>query len=307
MNSNYLWRSKWEKQWWALAGKKEFSHAAGEPPWGNLCDKWLDIHAHVSTLQVGTSCILPVFFNFYSNFYFYLLQKFLLAFTRFYSRLHHLLSLLSLYPEAKCVAALPGWPAFSITSGSVCSCTLFHVCPVKTGRLVIQSDWRGVMLQIRPLLKEPLLHVAPCVCLDWVCPYHHRTFSFPSIIILPPISLPPPYLFKPAQLWELQSYFLHLPVCFSSCYLEQMLCQISPLFNIRGLSYACFSLPVQWVLHSRIQDGEIVEPAAKRGPTLCRLCLNDRSVCLSYASQDRWIHLPSQWSGSDRKCIRKQF
>lgn len=97
---------------------------------------------------------------------------------------------LSLSPEARCPVVFPGGSTFSITSCSVYLCTLSSFL---AGRLVIQSNSRAAMLRISPVLKESLLHVAPCVFSDWVCTYQHGTFSFP-IIFPPSLSLYPPFL-----------------------------------------------------------------------------------------------------------------
>ncbi len=140
MNSNYLWRSKWENQWRAAVGEGELSRAAGDSPWGNLRDKWLNIHVHLSNLLTGWrfctttvwSLVLALFpFLIYlSSLLFYLFGiviHILWLFASFYV-LSIILCLYStttlcLYPEAKCPAVFPGWPAPSISSGSVSLCT----------------------------------------------------------------------------------------------------------------------------------------------------------------------------------------
>lgn len=67
----------------------------------------------------------------------------------------------------------------------------------QTRRLVVQSGWRGVILQIRPELKELLHHTALYVCSDWLPTYQHRMSFSPIITPTPFIFVHPPscYLF----------------------------------------------------------------------------------------------------------------
>lgn len=184
MKSNYLWRSKWENQWWALVGKEEFRRAAGDCPWGNLCDKWLDVHAHVSILYEGTGfCAAAAFFQDFLTLHFH----FLLA----------ALSL-SLCPEAKCPVAFPGGSSFSIISFSVCLCTfsLFFGC----------QDWE-ISYSVR--LKSS--HIADKSCAEGApsprssvrflrLGLYLSTFLFPLLFLLLFLCTLPTYLPKPPQL-----------------------------------------------------------------------------------------------------------
>lgn len=184
MNSNYLWRSKWENQWWALVGKEEFRRAAGDCPWGNLSDKWLDVHAHVYILYEGTAA------NFHFNFYFYLLHQFLVAVPHLYS-LHCIAALfLSLCPEAKCPVAFSGGSTFSITSCSVCLCTfslqISHSIRLKS-HVADKSCAEGAP--------------SPCSSVVFKIGFVRGTFSFPLLLfLLFYLCTLPTYLPKPLQL-----------------------------------------------------------------------------------------------------------
>lgn len=151
-----------------------------------------------------------------------------------------------------------------------CLCVLSVLLCCQSRRLVIQSGWRGVVLQIRSMLKELLLHAAPYVAWDWLPAYRHRIFaSFPPFL---PLSL---YLFctlpqtRPiseslCELSELHTYFLPLSNCFSFCSHPAILnkCPVKLCFYLAleaGDINECsllYLLPVQSiisVLYSHIQ------------------------------------------------------
>lgn len=103
------------------------------------------------------------------------------------------------------------------------------------------------------------------------------------------------------------SSFQMLPILLSSCYFQQMLRQNSRLYLTLGV-WDMLAFPYQCTgFHIHTSKTLKLLSLQLSLPPLCHHFLNDRSVRLSYASQDRWIHLPNQWSGSDRKYIRKQF
>lgn len=76
---------------------------------------------------------------------------------------------------------------------ALCLCVLSALLCCQNRRLVIQSGWRGVVLQIRPVLKELLLHASPYVAWDCLPAYRRGTFaSFPLFLSLSV------YLFAPS-------------------------------------------------------------------------------------------------------------
>lgn len=151
-----------------------------------------------------------------------------------------------------------------------CLCVLSALLCCQSRRLVIQSGWRGAVLQIRPVLKELLLYAAPYVAWDWLPAYRRGTFaSFPLFSPFLSISLHPPsnspYLLVPP--WTIRITYLFssslqlLLILLSSSYLRQMPCQIQLLSSIRGwrykwMSFSSYLLPVHSiisVLYSDIQ------------------------------------------------------
>lgn len=165
--------------------------------------------------------------------------------------------------------------------------------PLETWRLVIQSDW-SIMLQINPGLKEPLLHLALCIFSDWL--YTYYPIILPSFLSLHPpnISLNLCTFSHISKYFPFSSY--HAILNKSHLYLTlRVWDMLASLCHCNGL----YIQPFKIVKLLRLQRSS--------APPLFHLCLNDRSGCLGYVSQDRWIHLPSQWSGSDSKCIRKHF
>lgn len=126
---------------------------------------------------------------------------------------------------------------------ALCLCVLLVLLCCQNWRLVIQSGWRGVFLQIRPMLKELLLHTAPYVAWDCLPAYRRRTFaSFPlflslSLRLFALLNLP--YLVVPPwTIWItllVSSPLRLLLILLPSSYFQQMPRQILLLSSIRGL------------------------------------------------------------------------
>lgn len=112
--------------------------------------------------------------------------------------------------------------------------------------------------------------------------------------------LHPPIFLKLPNYVNCQPFFFIFPnasnfalVLLSSTWVAP---KLLPLFNIRGLRYACFPCRCTgFHIHTSKTVKLLSLQLSLLPPTPpCHHCLNDRSVHLSYASQDRWIHLPSQ-------------
>lgn len=191
---------------------------------------------------------------------------------------------------------------------ALCLCVLSALLCCQTRRLVIQSGWRGVAVQIRPVLKELLLHAAPYVGWDWLPAYRRRTFA--SLQLFSPvlsISLHSPsnspYLLVPPSTIRLTYVFPSslqlLLILLPSGYLQQLLCQILLLSSIRGCRYKwMFSLfaasaanYICFIFRNSKDRVKIVEPAAMLGTPLCiigsHFCLSDCSACFSYGWESR--------------------
>lgn len=143
---------------------------------------------------------------------------------------------------------------------ALCLCVLAALLCCQTRRLVIQSGWRGVALQIRPPLKELLLHAAPYVGSDWLPAYRRRTFAslptfFPHFSSLSLCTLlPKPALSLSSSLWlsELRACFPPHSDCFSFCSHPAISnkCTVKPCFYLAlgvGDMNECslYLLPVQ--------------------------------------------------------------
>lgn len=183
-------------------------------------------------------------------------------------------------------------------------------------RLVIQSGWRGVVQQIRPVLKDLLLHTTPYVGWDWLPAYRRSTFAsfLPvSFISLRPLPQTRPLSQFLSELSELHTYFPSLSNCFSFSYL-QMHCQILLLSSIRGWKYKCISsplylLPVQSIISFIFRQSKDIRVKLLSlqpflAPQLCTIsshfCLSDCTACLAYSWVDgqfkrQKIHVHLVW------------
>lgn len=146
-----------------------------------------------------------------------------------------------MYPEAKCPAALPRLvKPFPSPRALRLRNTFQALFCCHTRRLLIQSGWRGVSLQIRPpVLKELLLHAAPYVRWDWLPCLSTQDIFFSPLsslyLITPPSHLP--YLLVPLlTIWITYLFFPppRSPNASHPGYLPQMLRQIPPLSNNGG-------------------------------------------------------------------------
>lgn len=214
MNSNYLWRSKWENQWWALVGKEVFRHAAGDSPLGNLWQMTGQSRSCIHTIRgesfLFCSCILPLL-----KFWFdlYLLQHLLVAELCFYNPLYH--CILPLSPghirgqnALQCSQVGQHFPSRLALCVRVLSALFGHQDreishSVKLKRsYVADKAWAEGAPSPRSCIR--LLRLG----------LHLSTgdIFFSPIIAAPTLSLCTlsSHRLKPSQLCELCSYFLHL-------------------------------------------------------------------------------------------------
>lgn len=227
MNSNYLWRSKWENQWRAVVGKEEFRHAAGDSPWGNSSDKWLNVHVHLSIVKQKEgsaqplSDATPYCSAIFSGFIACLLPPYIV--NHFIPTLYFYVFLsLCLYPEAKCPAVFPGWPAPSISSGSVSLCIfslvmlseqeISHSIRLKRSRSADKACAEGAPSP-RCSICRPRL--PPCLSTRDICIF--PTISFPFSLSLCSLPHTRHISWFLSELSELHTYFPSLSNCFSFC------------------------------------------------------------------------------------------
>lgn len=221
MNSNYLWRSKWENQWRAVVGKGEFRHAAGEAPWGNLHDKWLKCHVHLSMFRKmhnqPCTIVLCFLFLFLCGFistefsappppFFcvkrHVFVKVIYAILQFavhththtciYKYIHNFF----LCPSDKCPAVFPVWPASSTSSGSVSLCTfslvmlseleISHSIRLKRSIFADKAHAEGAP---SPHCSICRLRLSPCLSTQDICIFPAISFTFSPSLCTPKLAL----------------------------------------------------------------------------------------------------------------------
>lgn len=218
----------------ALVGDTAGNHLAHQfPNVGIIC--WLKIRQKNTFYELNLLislklCRSPlsVFWMFWElahcpssfAFHFHLFAQILISFTQLWTFAPPSLNFF-MYPEAKCPAALPRLvkPFLSPRAPRLRNTFQALFC-CHTRRLLIQSGWGGVSLQIRPpVLKELLLHAAPYVRWDWLPCLSTQDIFFSPLsslyLITPPSHLP--YLLVPLlTIWITYLFFPPLSKCFSS-------------------------------------------------------------------------------------------
>lgn len=155
---------------------------------------------------------------------------------------------LCLYPGAKCPAVFPGWPAPSISSGSMSLCTfslvmlsdqeISHSVRLKRSRSADKASAEGAPSPRRSICW---LRLAPRLSTQDIC-ISPNIFSplFLSISLHPPPQTRPIAQFLPLTIritCLFSSSLRLLLILLSSSYLQQMHCQALLLSSIRGWRY----------------------------------------------------------------------
>lgn len=137
-----------------------------------------------------------------------------------------------LYPEAKCPAVFPGWPAPSISSGSVSLCTfslvmlsdreISHSIRLKRSRSPDKASAEGAS---SPRCSICWLRLAPCLSTHNICISLSFYFSFFSLSLCTlPQTHPISYFLSTIRITYLFSSPLQpLLILLSTGYLQQML------------------------------------------------------------------------------------
>lgn len=218
---------------------------------------------------------------------------------------------LCLYPEAKCPAVFPGWPAPSLSSGSVSLCTfslvilseqeISHSIRLKRSRSADKARAEGAPSPRCSICRPRLV---PFLSTQDICISSHHFFPFSLYLFC---ALPQTHAiseFLP-ELSELHTYFLRLSNCFSFCAHSAILNKCPVKFRLYlalevgeinecSLLFICrhYSQLYLFYIHSfKRHMSEIVVPAAMFGPPLCiigsHFCLSDCSARLGYARENR--------------------